>query len=52
MLNSIPKSHMIIMGLDIIAAIGNSTTDDNTDSDFTLIGPHGNKFRNKQGDMI
>ena len=47
MLNSIPKSHTIIMGSDINAEISNSTTDDHTDSDFTLIGPHENKFRNK-----
>ena len=40
------------MGLDINAAISNSTTDDDTDADFTLIGPHRNKFRNEQGDMI
>ena len=52
MLNSLAKSHTIIMGLDINVAISNSTTDDNTNWDFTLIGLHGNKFRNKQGDMI
>jgi len=38
--------------LDINAPTSNSTTDDDTDANFTLIDPHGNTFRNEQGDMI
>ena len=46
-LNAIPKSHTILMGLDINATVSNSTNNDDTDADFTLISPHRNKFRNE-----
>jgi len=51
MQNKIPKSHTVIMCSDINAAIGNSMTIDDTNSDFTLLGIH-RKFRNDHGDMI
>ena len=47
MLNTNLKSHTIIMGLDINATVSNSTNNDDTDADFTLISPHRNKFRNE-----
>jgi len=32
--------------------ISNSLMEDETNSDFSLIGPHRNKFRNKRGKII
>ena len=52
MIKKIPTSYAIIIGSDVNMAIGNSTTEDETNSNFNLIGPHGNKFRNKRGKKI
>ena len=52
MIKKIPKSYVIIKGSDINAAIGNSLMEDETNFDFNLIGPYGNKFRNERGEKI
>ena len=49
MVNDTPKSYAIIMGVDINAAIGNSSTENGTNSDF---GSHGNTHRKERGEMV
>jgi len=52
MINDTPKTYLTIMGANINAAIEKSSTEDSKNSNFALIGPHGNKNRNKRGDMV